>query len=574
MTEPNATTEITSVDNLTVGNVTYDYNDTVAYGLVMSQNPDANTQVPIGSSVDLVVSLGQPTVPNVVGMTEPNATTEITSVDNLTVGSVSYDYNDTIPYGIVISQNPDANTQVPIGSSVDLVVSLGQPTVPDVVGMTEPNATTEITSVDNLTVGSVTYDYNDTVAYGLVISQNPTADTQVPIGSSVDLVVSLGQPTVPDVVGMTEPNATTEITSVDNLTVGNVTYEYNDVIAADIVLSQNPSAGTAVPIGSTVDLVVSLGQPTVPYVVGMTEPNATAEIASVDNLTVGTVTYDYNDTVPADLIANQNPTAGTSVPIGSIVDLIVSLGQPTVPDVVGMTEPNATIEITSVDNLAVGNVTYEYSDIVASELVIIQNPLGGTVVPIGSTVDLIVSLGQPNVPDVVGMTQAAAYEAITAVDSLKVGNVTQQHNDTVPAGLVISQDPAGGSAVPIGSSVDLVVSLGQPTVPYVVGMTEPNATAEIASVDNLTVGNVTYEYNDVIAADIVLSQNPAADTQVLVGSSVDLIVSLGQPTVPNVVGMTEPNATTEITSVDNLTVGNVTYEYNDVIAADIVLSQN
>ncbi|MHC4687786.1 MAG: PASTA domain-containing protein, partial [Planctomycetota bacterium] len=109
----------------------------------------------------------------------------ITSVDNLAVGNITYDYNDTIPYGIVISQNPDANTQVPIGSSVDLVVSLGQPVVPDVVGMTEPNATTEITSVDNLTVGNVTYDYNDTIAYGLVISQDPDANTQVPISSSV-----------------------------------------------------------------------------------------------------------------------------------------------------------------------------------------------------------------------------------------------------------------------------------------------------------------------------------------------------------------------------------------------------
>ncbi|MHC4338295.1 MAG: PASTA domain-containing protein, partial [Planctomycetota bacterium] len=88
--------------------------------------------------------------------------------------------------------------------------------VPDVVGMTEADANSTITDA-NLTVGNVTYDYNDTIPYEIVISQNPTADTQVPIGSSVDLVVSLGQPTIPDVVGMTEPNATTEITSVDNL---------------------------------------------------------------------------------------------------------------------------------------------------------------------------------------------------------------------------------------------------------------------------------------------------------------------------------------------------------------------
>ncbi|MHC4194074.1 MAG: PASTA domain-containing protein, partial [Planctomycetota bacterium] len=95
--------------------------------------------------------------------------------------------------------------------------------VPDVVGMTEPNATAAITDA-NLVLGNVTTQYSDTVDANLVISQVPAAGTTVSTGSSVDLVVSLGQPQVPDVVGETEPNATAAITAVDNLTVGNVTY--------------------------------------------------------------------------------------------------------------------------------------------------------------------------------------------------------------------------------------------------------------------------------------------------------------------------------------------------------------
>jgi beta-lactam-binding protein with PASTA domain len=195
------------VDNLTVGSVTDEYSDTVATGLVISQTPAPNTPVAIGSSVNLVVSLGLPEVPDVIGMTEANATVAITAVDNLTVGSVTDEYSDTVATGLVISQTPAPNTPVAVGSSVNLVVSLGQPEVPDVVGMTEANAVAAVAAVDNLTT-SVTDEYSDTVAAGLVISQTPAPNTPVAIGSSVNLVVSLGQPEVPDVVGMTEESDT------------------------------------------------------------------------------------------------------------------------------------------------------------------------------------------------------------------------------------------------------------------------------------------------------------------------------------------------------------------------------
>jgi beta-lactam-binding protein with PASTA domain len=574
MNEADANTAITAVDTLTVGTVTYEYNDVVADGNVISQSPAAGALVPIGSSVDLVVSLGQPQVPNVVDMNEADANAAITAVDTLTVGTIVYEYNDVVADGNVISQSPSAGTTVAVGSSIDLVVSLGQPQVPNVLDMTEADANAAIMAVDNLTVGTVSYDYSDIIADGNVISQDPAAGTPVPIGSSVDLVVSLGRPQVPNVLDMTEADANAAVTAVDNLTVGVVTYEYNDVVTDGNVISQDPAAGTLVLIGSSVDLVVSSGQPQVPDVVGETEPNATAAITAVDNLTVGSVVYEYNDTVAATVVMSQNPAAGTTVAVGSSVDLVVSLGQPEVPNVAGETEPNATTAITAVDNLTVGTIVYEYNDTVPATVVISQDPAAGTLVPIGSSVDLVVSSGQPEVPNVVGETEPNATAAITAVDNLTAGSIVYEYNDTVAATVVISQNPAAGTLVPIGSSVDLVVSSGQPQVPDVVGRTEPNAAAAIIVVDNLTVGTIVYEYNDTIAATVVISQNPAAGVLVPIGSSVDLVVSLGQPQVPNVVGETEPNAATGITAVDNLTVGSITYDYNDTVAQGLVISQN
>jgi hypothetical protein len=138
------------------------------------------------------------------------------------------------------------------------------------------------------------------------------------------------------------------------------------------------------------------------------------------------------------------------------------------------------------------------------------------------------------VPDVVNMTQAAASTAITGA-GLVVGIVTNEYSDTVALGLVISQSPIGGTEVSCGSSVDMVVSLGKPVVPNVVGMTQEDANTAIIAVDNLQVGTVTQAYSDTVAAGLVISQSPIGGTEVNIGSSVDMVISLGKPVVPNTV---------------------------------------
>ena len=95
------------------------------------------------------------------------------------------------------------------------------------------------------------------------------------------------------------------------------------------------------------------------------------------------------------------------------------------------------------------------------------------------------------VPDVVNQTQAAAEAAIVAA-TLTVGNVTTAQSDTVPAGSVISQNPAGGASVLPGTAVDLVVSLGASPVlvPDVVGLEQAAAESAITGL-GLVVGAVT-----------------------------------------------------------------------------------
>ena len=190
-----------------------------------------------------------------------------------------------------------------------------------------------------------------------------------------------------------------------------------------------------------------------------------------------------------------------------------------------------------------------------------QNPAGGTNALPGTAVDLVVSLGvQPvSVPNVVGLTQATAEAAIEAA-GLVVGTVTTAYDATVPAGNVISQNPAGGTSAVPGTAVDLVVSLGvQPvSVPNVVGQTQATAEAAIEAA-GLMVGTVTTAYDATVPAGNVISQNPAGGTSALPGTAVDLVVSTGRApvSVPNVVGQTQATAEAAIKAA-GLTVGTVT----------------
>src|ERR1700676_4137726 len=178
------------------------------------------------------------------------------------------------------------------------------------------------------------------------------------------------------------------------------------------------------------------------------------------------------------------------------------------------------------------------------------------------------------VPNVEGLTQAAATTAITAA-KLMVGTVTQQANNTVATGNVISQDPASGSSAEQGSPVSLVISSGPQmvTVPNVGGLTQAAATTAITGA-KLIVGTVTQQTSNTVAAGKVISQDPANGSSVEQGSPVNLVISPGLQivTVPNVEGLTDA-ATTALAGA-KLTVGTVTQQSSNTVAAGKVISQD
>ena len=187
----------------------------------------------------------------------------------------------------------------------------------------------------------------------------------------------------------------------------------------------------------------------VPKVVGMTQAAATAAITRA-GLVLGTGIVQSSSTVAAGNVITESPVAGTPVNVGSAVNLTVSSGpaRVSVPDVVGMTQAAATAAIAGT-GLVLRTEIAQSSSPVAAGNVINVSPVAGTSVNVGYAVNLTVSSGpaKVSVPDVVGMTQAAAIKtAITGHGlvrrkRIQLGTVTTQSSSTVAAGDVISQSP-------------------------------------------------------------------------------------------------------------------------------------
>jgi hypothetical protein len=129
-------------------------------------------------------------------------------------------------------------------------------------------------------------------------------------------------------------------------------------------------------------------------------------------------------------------------------------------------------------------------------------------------------------------------------------------SSTVTAGNVISESPLAGTSATVGSAVNLTVSTGPAhvSVPNVVGDTQAAATTAITGA-GLVLGTVTMSSSSTVTAGEVISENPAANTSVVLGSAVNLVVSTGNGTGPASVQITvsaqivAPNGNITVTPV-------------------------
>lgn len=182
------------------------------------------------------------------------------------------------------------------------------------------------------------------------------------------------------------------------------------------------------------------------------------------------------------------------------------------------------------------SVEYEESDTVEAGIIISATDANGKtlsegqMIEEGSTIILNVSSGVAGVtlPDVKGYSVDSAENALK-----KEGFVvkrTEQHDDEIEEGIVISQSPVAGTTVPKGSTIELFVSIGPEVksvrVPNLVGMDETDTVIMLTEL-GLKVGTITQVNSDTVEKGKVCQQSVPEGSYVDEGTQVDFAVSLG-----------------------------------------------
>ena len=454
---------------------------------------------------------------------------------------------------------------------------------------------------------------------GAVTTSAPVTLTVAPLPGNVS---------VPDVTGMAQDAAASALTA-GHLAVGSITLLADPIVPAGNVIAEIPAAGSSVPPGTSISLVVSKGivLVAVPDVTGQT-PAAAATAFTAVGLKLGAQTISSSATVPAGLIISQNPAAGESVPADSSVSLVVSSGPPPDPvpapwssqDVGAVGLPGSA----SIKNATTYVVSGAGADIwgPADAFQFVYQPLDGD----GDIVAQVTSLSNEDVWTKAGVmiradTTAGSPQALMLVSSGK-GNAFQRRRvaggisynttavgtprwikvtrrgdtmtayqsadgttwslvgaDTIPmparvlAGLAVSSH---ATALLATATFDQVtVSTVTVSIPGVVGLTQAAATTTLTNA-GLTLGTVTTMPSDTIAAGIVVGQTPAPGVSVPSRTAVSLVVSSGPAivtaVVPQLAGLAQSDATTALTAV-RLTVGAITTATSNTVPSGSVIDQ-
>lgn len=233
---------------------------------------------------------------------------------------------------------------------------------------------------------------------------------------------------------------------------------------------------------------------------------------------------------------NQNTNSSTATTTSSTnvktnVSTSTSTKMNAVPNVKGMTLVIGTQKIKAA-GFVVGEITEKNSKEVEAGVIISTNPVANTSKVKGSKIDVVVSKGIAKkevelVPEVIGKSLDEA-ESLLEAAGFVVGTVTEKNSEEVETGLVISTDPVANTSKTKGSKVNLVVSKGieMSVVPDVRGQKLDTAKSALKSA-GFKVGTTTEENSDELESGLVISTDPARNTEIAKGSTVNLVVSKG-----------------------------------------------
>ncbi|WP_040571399.1 Stk1 family PASTA domain-containing Ser/Thr kinase [Selenomonas noxia] len=288
------------------------------------------------------------------------------------------------------------------------------------------------------------------------------------------------------------------------------------------------------------------------------DPDATRVLTPVEAQEIGALAEAEEDAVPQE--GEERPFFRTKkfkfgllliLLLGFFTGFFLSFGkfwssvEITVPDVTGK-QMTLARQILEDQHLRV-TVAETYDASVPVGVVVSQTPEAGTMVKEERAITIYVSKGgeELEMPNLRGLNQSDAIDKLQQM-GLRLGSAYETFSDE-DSGTVISQDPRSGTRISKGQTVDITVSKGQKikkvSVPDVKGVPVDRARTIIEG-SSLSVGG-TSEQESTQAAGTVVSQSPAAGTEVDAGSSVRLVVSSGKKSSGNTKGKDTKNGDTK-----------------------------
>ncbi len=218
---------------------------------------------------------------------------------------------------------------------------------------------------------------------------------------------------------------------------------------------QDPTGGTQVAKGSTVDVWFSTGPKTaqVPTVKDMTQNEARSTLEDAGFKVNANIQSENSYDVSKDHATRTDPAAGTSLSQGDTVTLYISTGMTQIPDnLVGQSQDTVLNTLTSRGFSTV--LKEQTDDKIASGLVISTNPSSGQLVEQGSSVTVVVSTGKPQVqvPTIPKNTTYKDAKSLLESAGFTVKTINPNPQDT---DIVTGMNPDAGSTVDKGSTVTL-----------------------------------------------------------------------------------------------------------------------
>ena len=250
-------------------------------------------------------------------------------------------------------------------------------------------------------------------------------------------------------------------------------------------------------------LPVDGGAPTLIEIPDLTGSEQAQALEDLQNLgfKVG-IENSADSSVPAGSVIRTQPPSNTVINPDSLVTIIVSVGPEAfpIPYVLDI-ETERAIYVVEESGFTLGQLLEVNDENIPRGFVISQNPVAGTKMSPGTTVDLVVSKG-PSLIEISDLSRKSPEDAIQILETLGFEyELIEEYSEDVEIGLVSGTLPEAGEIATPDELIQVIVSLGiRIEVPEVEGLKYEDAIRVLEELG--LVATVSGDTNDVVRKQI------------------------------------------------------------------------